>query len=79
MTSSCARFGEEISYTIQSAIRHLCGRSGIDVKVAVSDRAVVLSGTVATLPTKEHAERLARIHGAMNVRNDIQVMPDDQK
>jgi osmotically-inducible protein OsmY len=70
---------EEISYVIQSAIRHLCGRSGTDVKVAVSDRAVVLSGTVATLPTKEHAERLARIHGALNVRNDIQVMPDDQK
>ena len=70
---------EEISYTIQSAIRHLCGRSGTDIKVAVSDRTVVLSGTVATLPTKEHAERLARIHGAMNVRNDIQVMPDDQK
>ena len=70
---------EEISYTIQSAIRHLCGRSGTDIKVAVSDRAVVLSGTVAMLPMKEHAERLARIHGAMNVRNDIQVMPDDQK
>ena len=70
---------EEISYVIQSAIRHICGRSGAGIKVAVSDRTVVLSGTVATLPTKEHAERLARIHGAMNVRNDIQVMPDDQK
>ena len=40
---------------------------------------MVLSGIVATLPTKEHAEVLARIHGAMNVRNDIEVMPDDQK
>jgi osmotically-inducible protein OsmY len=70
---------EEISYVIQSAIRHICGRSGADIKVAVSDRAMVLSGIVATLPTKEHAEVLARIHGAMNVRNDIEVMPDDQK
>ena len=45
----------------------------------MSDRAVVLSGTVATLPTKEHAERLARNYGALNVRNDIQVMPNDQR
>ena len=70
---------EEISYEIQSAIRHICGRSGAGIKVAVNDRAVVLSGTVATLPTKEHAERLARNYGALNVRNDIEVMPDDQK
>ena len=70
---------EEISYTIQSAIRHLCGRSGTDIKVAVSDRAVVLSGTVGMLPTKEHAERLARIHGTRNVRSDSQVLPDEQK
>jgi hypothetical protein len=33
---------------------------------------------VATLPTKEHAERRARIHGAMNVRNDVQVIPNEQ-
>ena len=69
---------EEISYTIQSAIRHICGRSGADVRVAVSNRAVVLSGTVATLPAKERAERLARIHGAMNVRNDIEVILHDR-
>ena len=69
---------EEISYVIQSAIRHICGRSGAGIKVAVNDRAVVLSGTVATLPTKEHAEQLARIHGALNVRNDIQVIPNEQ-
>jgi osmotically-inducible protein OsmY len=44
----------------------------------VNNRAVVLSGTVATLPTKERAERLARRYGALNVRNDIEVIRDDQ-
>ena len=70
---------EEISYEIQSAIRHICGLSGAGIKVAVNDRAVVLSGTVATLPMKERAERIARNYGALNVRNDIEVMPDDKK
>ena len=70
---------EETSFEIQSAIRHVCGRSGADIKVAVNDRAVVLSGTVATLPTKELAERLARNYGALNVRNNIEVTPHDAK
>ena len=69
---------EETGYDIQFAIHHICGRLGADIKVAVNDRAVVLSGTVATLPTKEHAERLARNYGALNVRNDIQVIPNEQ-
>jgi osmotically-inducible protein OsmY len=68
---------EAISYEIQSAIHHIYGRSGADIKVAVNDRAVVLSGTVATLPTKELAERVARNYGALNVRNDIEVMPNN--
>ena len=68
---------EEISYEIQSAIRHICGRSAAGVKVAVNDRAVVLSGTVAMLPTKQHAERIARNYGALYVRNDIEVTPND--
>ena len=50
---------EEMSYEIQSAIRHICGLSGAGIKVAVNNRAVVLSGTVTMLPAKEHAERLA--------------------
>ena len=70
---------EEISYEIQSAIRHICGLSGAGIKVAVNDRTVVLSGTVATLPAKEHAERVARNYGALNVRNDIEVMPNDKR
>ena len=69
---------EETGYEIQSAIHHICGRSGADVRVAVNDQAVVLSGTVATLPTKEHAERIARNYGALNVRNDIEVIPQDK-
>jgi len=69
---------EEVSYEIQSAIRHICGRSGAGIKVAVSDRAVVLSGTVTTLPAKERAERVARNYGALNVRNDIEVTPNDK-
>ena len=40
-------------------------------------RAVVLSGTVTTLPVKEKAERIARNYGALNVRNDIEVIPDE--
>ncbi len=66
---------EEISYEIQSAIHPICGLSGAGINVAVSDRAVVLSGTVAALPTKELAERIARNYGALNVRNDIEVVP----
>jgi hypothetical protein len=45
----------------------------------VNAQAVVLSGTVAMLPAKEKAERISRNYGALNVRNDIQVMPDEQK
>jgi osmotically-inducible protein OsmY len=67
---------DEVSYEIQSAIRHICGRSDAGIKVAVNDRAVVLSGTVATLPMKEYAERIARNYGAQNIRNDIEVMPN---
>jgi osmotically-inducible protein OsmY len=70
---------EEISYEIQSAIHHICGISGAGINVAVNDRAVVLSGTVETLPTKEFAERVARNYGALNVRNDIEVMPNDKR
>jgi osmotically-inducible protein OsmY len=70
---------DEVSYEIQSAIRHICGRLGAGIKVAVNQRAVVLSGTVATLPTKENAERIARNYGALNLRNDIEVMPNDTK
>ena len=70
---------EEVSYEIQSAIHHICGLSGAGIKVAVSDRAVVLSGTVTTLPAKERAERLARNYGALNVRNDIEVTPNDKR
>ena len=70
---------EEISYEIQSAIHHICGISGAGIKVAVNDRAVVLSGTVGTLPTKEFAERVARNYGALNVRNDVEVMPNDKR
>ena len=39
---------------------------GAGIKVAVNDRAVVLSGTVAGLPTKERTEHLARHYGALN-------------
>ena len=67
---------EEMSYEIQSAIRHICGLSGAGIKVAVSNPDVVLSGTVATLPMKEHAERVARNYVALNVRNDIEVIPN---
>ncbi len=69
---------EETSDEIQAAIRHICGLSGAGIKVAVNDRDVVLSGTVATLPTKMYAERLARNYGALNVRNDVEVTPDDK-
>jgi osmotically-inducible protein OsmY len=70
---------EETAYDILFAIQHFCGRWGAGIKVAVSNRAVVLSGTVATLPTKERAERLARDYGALNVRNDIQVAPNGKR
>ena len=41
---------EETAYDILFAIQHFCGRLGAGIKVAVNDRAVVLSGTVAALP-----------------------------
>jgi osmotically-inducible protein OsmY len=69
---------EETAYDILFAIQHFCGRLGAGIKVAVNDRAVVLSGTVAALPTKERAEHLARHYGALNVRNDIEVIPNEQ-
>ena len=67
---------EEISYEIQSAICHICGLSGDGIKVAVNDpsRCAVRYG--GTLPMKEHAERVAHNYGALNVRNDIEVMPN---
>jgi osmotically-inducible protein OsmY len=65
---------EEVSYEIQSAMHHICGLSGAGIKVAVSNRTVVLSGTAASLPTKEHAERIARNYGILNVHNDIAVV-----
>ena len=45
---------------LHSAIAHMCGQASSDIKVAVSDRTVVLSGTTPTLPMKEHAERIAQ-------------------
>jgi osmotically-inducible protein OsmY len=70
---------EEVGYEIQSAICHVCRLCKGEVKVAVSNRTVVLSGTVATLPTKEHAERIARNYGILTVRNDIAVALDDTR
>ena len=70
---------EEMSYEIQSAIRHIFGLLGAGIKVAVNNRAVVLSGTVTMLPAKERAERVARNCGALNVRNDIEVTPNDKR
>ncbi len=68
---------EETGYDIEFAIHHICGRLGANIKVAVNAQAVVLSGTVTTLPVKEKAERIARNYGALNVRNDIEVIPDE--
>lgn len=70
---------EETSCEIHAAIRRACGLAGAGVKVAVSDRTVVLSGTVAALPVKEHAERVARSYGVLNVRNDIEVVPSESR
>ena len=69
---------EETGYDILIAIHHICGRSGAGIKVAVNAQHVVLSGTVATLPVKEQAEQIARNYGAHNVRNDIEVIPNEQ-
>ena len=66
---------EETGYDILFAIEHFCGDLAAGIEVAVNNRAVVLSGTVAALPTKERAEWLARHYGALSVRNDIAVVP----
>jgi S1-C subfamily serine protease len=38
-----------------------------------------LSDTVAALPTKELAGRIARNYGTLNVRNDVEVRPNDER
>ena len=68
---------EETGYDILFAIQHFCGDLAAGIRVAVNDRAVVLSGTVAALPTKERAEHLARHYGALSIHNDIEVVPHD--
>ena len=66
---------EETSLEIQGAIRRACGLSNADVHVAISERTVVLSGTVATFRAKEVAEQITRRFGLPRVSNEIRVLP----
>jgi hypothetical protein len=56
------------------ATHQTCRLSGVDIKVAVAHRLVMLLGAAATPTEKEQVERVARRYGAWNVRNDIQVV-----
>lgn len=68
---------EETGLEIQRAIRRACGLSNADVRVAISERTVVLSGIVATFRAKEVAEQITRRFGLLHVRNEIRVLPQE--
>lgn len=65
---------EETALVIREAILRACGLPAENIRVAVSNRAVVLSGTTETLPQKEFAREVVRRRGFLEIRNDIQVM-----